>query len=284
MTQDGDANFLICALSDGFTDEVADAEALGNGAVALDGVLENLLGNLYAFGKGDDGELLAEDVALVDVGADVLDGEGNFGNENDVSAAGDSGVQGNPSGVASHDFDDHDAMVRLGGGVDAVDGIGCDVDGGVEAEGDIGGGEVVVDGLGDADDGQTFLGQIEADLLGAIATDDDEGVEAHGLGVVNDFIGEIADGFVSIVVHAIGEGVAAIGGSEDGSAARQNAAHIVEQQGAAFFGKDESVEAVTNADYLVSILEDGSFYGGPDDCVEARTVSSAGTDSNFSDL
>ncbi len=118
--------------------------------------LADLLGNLHAFGQGDDGELLAEDVALADVGADAFNGEGNFRNQDDVSAAGDSGVERDPAGVASHHFHDHDAVMRFGGGVDAVDGVGCDVDGGVKAEGDLGGGEVIVDGLGNADDGQTF--------------------------------------------------------------------------------------------------------------------------------
>ena len=39
--------------------------------------------------------------------------------------------------VAAHDFDHHDAMVRFGGGVDLVDGVGGGVQGGIEAESDV---------------------------------------------------------------------------------------------------------------------------------------------------
>ena len=201
-----------------------------------------------------------------------------------MGAAGDSGVEGDPTGVAPHDFDDHDAVMGFGGGVDAVDGVGCDVDGGVKAEGDVGGGEVVVDGFGDADDGQSFLRQFEADLLRAIASDDDEGVHAQGFGVVDDIIGEVAHGLVPVIVDAIGEGIAAVGGSEDGSAARQNAADVVELEGTAFFRPDESVKAIANADDLVAILVDGGFNRGADDRVEAGAVSPTGADANFSDF
>ena len=40
-----------------------------------------------------------------------------------------------PSRVSAHDLDDHDALVVLGRGVQTVDGLGGDGDGGVEAEG-----------------------------------------------------------------------------------------------------------------------------------------------------
>ena len=85
-----------------------------------------------------------------------VDGEWDFRNENDVRAAGDAGVEGDPSAVASHDFDHHDAVMRFGRGVNLVDGVGRGVQRGVESEGKFGGGEIVVDGLGHADDLQPF--------------------------------------------------------------------------------------------------------------------------------
>ena len=155
---------------------------------------------------------------------------------------------------------------------------------GVKAEGDVGGREVIVNGLGNADDGQTFGGQVEADLLGAIAADDHESVQAHDFGVMDDFVGEIAHCLMPVIADAVGEGIAAIGGAKDGPAAGQNAAHVIQHQGTAFFRPDEAVKAVANANDFIAILEDGGFNGGADDCVETRAVSPAGTDANFSDL
>src|SRR5208282_2041047 len=142
----------------------------------------------------------------------------------------------------------------------------------------------IVDRLGDADDGQPFGRQFEADLLRTVAADNDQRVQSHGLGIVDDLAGEIAHRLLSVVGDAIGEGIAAVGGSQDGSTARQDSAYIVEQQWTAFLGPDEAVKAVANSDDLISILEDGGFHGSADDCVESRAVSTSRADTNGSNL
>ena len=60
------------------------------------------------------------------------------------------GVDGDPARVAAHHLHHHHPVVALGGGVQAVDGVGGDLHRGLEAEREVGGGEVVVDGLGHA--------------------------------------------------------------------------------------------------------------------------------------
>ena len=104
-----------------------------------------------ALGDDDDAVVLAVVVVVLEQGADVVDVDFFFRNEDDVRAAGNAGGIGDPAGIAAHDFNDDDAVVRVGGGVDAVDGLGGDHDGGVEAEGLVGAADVVVDGLGNAD-------------------------------------------------------------------------------------------------------------------------------------
>ena len=89
----------------------------------------------------------------------MVDVDGFLGNQYDVRAAGHAGGVGDPAGVAAHDFDDDDAVVRVGGGVDAIDGFGGDHDCGVEAEGRVGAADVVVDGLGDAHAGNAVLAE-----------------------------------------------------------------------------------------------------------------------------
>ena len=46
-------------------------------------------------------------------------------------------MEGEPSCVSAHDFDDHDSVMGGCGGVDAVECFGCDCDCGLEAEGDV---------------------------------------------------------------------------------------------------------------------------------------------------
>ena len=103
------------------------------------------------------------------------------GHEDVVGGDGDAGEAGDPAGVPSHGLDDHDAAMAFGGGAEAVDCLGDDVDGVVEAEGEIGHLQVVIDRLGDSDDRQ-LVGMMEAlgDAQGIVAADCDEGVEPEG--------------------------------------------------------------------------------------------------------
>src|SRR5690606_18417936 len=147
-------------------------------------------------------------------GADLVDVEGLLGDEDDVGAAGQSGVQGDPSGVTAHHLHDQDPHVGLGGGVQPVDGLGGDVDGGVEAEGVVGGGQVVVDGLGDAHAGDAvLLGEECGHSEGVLAADGDEGVDLPPPQGVLDAADAV------LLVQRVGAG-----GAEDGAAAGQDAA------------------------------------------------------------
>src|ERR1700758_4480870 len=56
---------------------------------------------------------------------------------------GNTRCQRNPAGIAAHQFDQHHAMMCLGGGVQLVDTIGSGMHGGVESKRDLGGGKIV---------------------------------------------------------------------------------------------------------------------------------------------
>ncbi len=83
-------------------------------------------GQMAAFRNDDNAVVLAVIVVVLEQGADVVDVDRLFRNEDHMCAAGDAGSVRDPAGVAAHDFDDDDAIVRVGGGVDAVDGLGGD--------------------------------------------------------------------------------------------------------------------------------------------------------------
>src|ERR1019366_4438949 len=100
-----------------------------------------------------------------------------LGNKDDVRTASHAGGIGDPAGIASHHFDNDDAIVRIGGGVDAVDGLGGDHHGGIEAKGGVGAVDVVVDGLGHANAGHAVLAQEESHRLRVVAAEGDERID-----------------------------------------------------------------------------------------------------------
>ena len=112
----------------------------------------NVGGELCALRDDHNTEITAAGVAQPNLLRNFLNVERKLGNQDYVRTASHAAVDGNPSRVAPHDFDDHHAIVGLGSSVDAVNSFGHYVDGGVEAEAVISAGKVVVNGLGDAYD------------------------------------------------------------------------------------------------------------------------------------
>jgi len=64
--------------------------------------------------------------------------------------------------------------VRLGRRVEAVDRFGGDREGGVKSKGAVGDADIVVNGLGDADDRNAQLDEIQGAALRAVAPDRDQ--------------------------------------------------------------------------------------------------------------
>ena len=126
-----------------------------------------------AFGNDDNAETFTQAFASHDGVRDLSWIVRNFGNEDDVRAARNSGVDGNPSGVSAHDLDHDHAPVALRGRVEFVKSIAGGVHGSVEAERDDGPGNIVIDRLGDANERYTLLVKFLRDGERSIAADDD---------------------------------------------------------------------------------------------------------------
>ena len=212
--------------------------------------------------------------------ADGVNGEGDFGDENHVRPAGDARAEPDPAGVAPHDLHDHDAMVRLRGGVDLVDRVGGRAHGGVEAEGDLGGAEIVVDGLGHAHDLHALLKQFLGDGLRSVAADGDHRINAQFPRIGHHFIGDIELLFLAVLYRFEFERAAAIGGAEDGAAAGQNAADLFKGEFERLLRPDQAVKAIGNADDLPLVLQDGGLHRGTNHCIEAGSISASGRDSD----
>jgi hypothetical protein len=166
--------------------------------------------------------------------------------------------------VPAHDLDDEDPVVRLGRRVQAVDRLGGDLDGGVEAEGEVGPAEVVVDRLGHPEDGDAVRVQPRGGAERVLAADGDEPVDVERAQRVP----HPGDTVLALV------GVRARG-AQDRPAARQDASSRVD--GELDVGLlEHAAPPVEEAEDHVPVAVRGLAHDGADHRVEAGAVSAAG--------
>ncbi len=159
--------------------------------------------------------------------------------------------------MAAHRLDDDDPVVRLGRRVHAVDRLGCDVDGGVEAERVVRAVQVVVDRLRDTDHRKVVVGE---ELCGnaerVLAADRDERVD------LLERLLDPLDAAVELVrVRA--------GGADDRAALRQDPGDLVIAERLQV-PVDHPAPAVQDADGLVAV-----FPEPPADRADHRVQSGA---------
>jgi len=255
MAEDGDAEFLF------------DEGVFGVGAEELAG---EVVGTADSFGEDDDAVIEGIAIAQAEELANAVEVRGEFGDDGDFGAGADGGHEGEITGVAAHDFDQEAAAVGAGGVFNFIDELHDGVGGGVEADADVGVGDVVVDGAGKADDADAefveFLGASE----GAVAADDDEGVDAVG----GEDVGGAAAAF--FVVKSF-----AAGGLEDGAAFFEDAAEGAGVEFDVVFIEDALVAVVESED--ADVLAMGGFGGGADGGVHSGRIAAGGEDAEGAD-
>src|SRR5581483_7235820 len=269
VTKHSYANFLLRAAPEHVSNQVANRTGARGGAPLDLELGPPLGGHDNTLGHAHDGEGLPAALAALDEVADILEFERDFGDEDDVGAAGDAGFERDPAGIAAHNFHHHDAVMRLSGGEELVNGLNTGVQRGIEAEGDIGGGEVVVNGLGNAYDVQPPLEEVEGNRLGAVAAHHDDSVNAERASIADKVHAAVNHNLLSVDHLLVHERIAAIGGAQDGAAAREDAANAFESQRATALGPDEAVEAVFDSEHSPAILENGAASRCADDGVQA---------------
>ena len=84
--------------------------------------------------NGKNGESASAFFSLIDGFAYFVDIVWDFRDQDDVCAACDSGVQSQPAYFMTHNLYDKNSLVRGSCCMDAVDRIGCNIDGTVETE------------------------------------------------------------------------------------------------------------------------------------------------------
>ena len=212
---------------------------------------------------------IAAHEALLDQPAHLFDVERLLGDQRHVRAGGQPGVQRDPAGVPAHHLDEHHPLMRLGGAVQPVDGLGRDLQRGVVAECDVGAVDVVVDGLGHPDDGNVLLGEPVRGGQRALAADRDQHVDAV---VVERLLDLVQPGPQLVGVDPRG--------AQHGAALGQQpvVAVVVPELDATVL--QQAAPAVQEADDRRAVPHVAGAHHRPDDRVQARTVAASGQDSD----
>ena len=145
---------------------------------------------------------------------------GNLGNQHRRCAAGNSCMRCDPPGVPAHDLDQHDPIVALGRGVQAVDRIRCDLHRRGETEREVGSLDVVVDRLRNAENREpVFTVQTACDRQAAVAADHDQPVEP-----------EVTYGLLHVINTVRRVERAPSPGAQHRASTRQHSAHRIDRE------------------------------------------------------
>ena len=189
MAQHHHAGVLVGALGERVGDVLTDAtQSFGVAHFSGSHQFAVAITCLGAFGYHHNRVLMAAAITLANFGRHFVQVKADFRNQNRMGIAGNTGVQRNPAGITTHNFDHHDALVTLGRGVQAVKTFGCKPHGGVKPEGGVGLVQVVVDGFGNPYDRHAFLVQGIGDGQRTIAANHHQGVNLMGSAVGQDFV------------------------------------------------------------------------------------------------
>jgi hypothetical protein len=224
----------------------------------------------------DDAEPRAQPLTGEDVIRNLVQIERNLGDEDDVGAAGNTGMQGDPSGVAAHHFGHHDTMVRFRRRVQPIDGIGREAHRGVEAEGARGLDDVVVDRFRDTDEWDAPPVELVRDRERAVAADHDQRIQIETMKGVGALCRTIPQRPGRV---RTGEGIALVGRPEDGAAAPQDTGRIFRRQGPPVVRLEQAGETILDANRFCT-MDRGRLDYRPDHGVQPRCVSSARQDAN----
>src|SRR5205085_2953293 len=95
--------------------------------------------------------------------------------------------------------------------------------------------------------------------------------------------GDVLLNILAVDLRLVAERIAAVGGAEDGAAARQDAADVVEREFARALRPDQPIETVFDADHLPAVAADRALHRRADHRVQPGAIAAAGADANGAD-
>ena len=157
------------------------------------------------------------------------------------------GFQSNPAGVPAHDLQNHDPLVTLSGGLQSIQRVTGHLHSSLVAEGVVRTHQIVIDCFGDANHRHSSFKKLVTQLQGSIPSHHKQAVQTEASEIFDRLLGIILSCQVAVFVElTVFEGIAFIGGPENGSAQRQD----VPGSGHSKFSvpvKNQALEALLNA-------------------------------------
>jgi len=268
MTENHSAGVEPSALSDLLLKPNTDsAEASVTKGVSRSSARNELATNWRCTLRGDqDRERPAGLVAHLQVGADRLDLELTLWNQNQVSAASHAGGGSDPASVATHYLDNDDSVMRLGGGVEAINCVGRDLHCSVKPEGSICARQIVVNRLRHTDYRQPAGSELGGHTESVLATNRDQSTNAISVKPGLDGGDSIGAASKRICARRQQHRAATWQNPSDVAAAK---AYVVAIK---YSGPTASI-----TDYLMAV---GKYdtHNSANHCIEARAVAAAGED------
>ena len=117
--------------------------------------------------------------SLVDGFHNFVNIVGNLGDQHDISAACDTGVQRQPANLMAHNLNNEYTVVGSCRRVDAVDGICGNIHSALETKGHIGPVNIIINGLRQMNDVQPLFTEKVCRLLCAVSAKDDKTVQTE---------------------------------------------------------------------------------------------------------
>src|SRR6266446_8546484 len=180
-----------------------------------------------AFSHDDEGKFFSLLFALEKLGADAFVAEGDFRDQNDVAAARDAGVRGNPAGVTAHHFEHQDAIVAFGRRAQTVERVRGAGHRRIETEGDDRGFEIIVNRFRNTHDRNAVLEELLGDRERAVTAYADERAQTELGDIAFRAVENLFRNFADFAVAGLGREPPLIRCAENGAAQVQQAVHLV---------------------------------------------------------
>ena len=172
---------------------------------------------------------------------------GDFWDKDDMGPSRNPGFQGNPASIPAHDFQNHDPLVALSGGLQSIQRVTGYLHSGLVTEGVVRTLQIVIDCFGDANHRHPSFKKLVTQSQSSIPTHHKQAIQTETSEIFDRLLGIILSCQMAVFVElTVFKRIAFIGGPENGSTQRQ----YVPGSGHSKFSvpvKDQALEALLNA-------------------------------------